>query len=432
MNRRRKVIETGKTALIALLAASAVLLGWRTRLFNDFFSTVPFFGSVAELMRGGAGTAETGGASIREAALPVCIVITDDEGGHYGVRYDTETRNSVYDRTSSILTESLGSASEPLEISEDEWRAALSGPGLFFAYATPVKLSVLGGWLLDGWLSTRMTVFPEDVTLLHLCVAFGDDRSRFYFQDNESGLFYGADTASSTGKAQELEIYSANDALFAFETGVGAADNAPYIVLMPAREHPEIRAGGAGSAVELFDIALATLGHGDEASTTVQDEDGVIRRVGTQFSIRADMQGHVSYRRTDNLPPVGERQQQDEGEAIEQARVIVADTIGETCGSAEVFFESVEYSGGFYSVYFGYYIAGGRVHLLDDVNAARVSIFSGVVTEIELNFMSFEFTGEYIVLLPEKQALAAAGGEFMLCYPDTGTQSLQPVWALRQ
>ena len=117
-----RTIEAIKTALIALLAVSALLLAWRTGLFNDFFVTVPFFGNVAELMRGAYGAAEEGGAVLKEAARPICIVITDDGGGRFCAKYDTDTRNAVYDRTSSILSEALGSSSEHGEISEGEWR----------------------------------------------------------------------------------------------------------------------------------------------------------------------------------------------------------------------------------------------------------------------------------------------------------------------
>lgn len=418
-----RTIEAGKTVLIVLLAVSALFLAWRTKLFSDFFKIVPFFGNVAELMRGTAGTAETGGASLKEAARPLSIVITNEEGGRYGVKYDTDARNTAYGRTSIIFNEALGSSSKPLEIDEDEWRAALCGPGVFFAYATPVKLSVL-----VGWLGTRMAEFYDDASLTYICVAFGEGRSRVYYQDHESGLFYGADTASSAGKAQELGIYNANGALFAFETSIKAADNAPYMLILPGAEHPVIHAGAAGNAGELIDIVLAALGHSDEAPAILPESDGAIRCVGTQFNIRADALGRVTYHRTDSLPPAEERQTLDESEMIERARVIAADTIGGTCGDAEVSFESFEYSAGYYSVYFDYYIAGGNIHIHDDARAARVSFLSGMITDVELNFRHYALTDEHTELLPERQALAAANGEFMLFYSDTGPEWLHPFW----
>ena len=427
MAKPKRTAEWVKTALIVILTISALLLGWRTRLFNDFFATIPFFGSVANLMRGTAGETETAGASIKEAARPICIVITNETGKHYGVKYDTDARNTVYDRTSSILSEALGSAAEPAVVSEDEWRAALSGQGMFFEYMTPVKLSVL-----DGWLGARMPELSVDPSLRRVCVAFGEDRSRIYFEDQESGLFYGADTASSAGKAQELGIYGANGTAFAFETDIIGANNAPYMIIMPGSDHPDVRAGSAGDAESIRDIVLAALGHVDETFTTLPEADGALRCVGTQFNIRVEPQGRVLYRRTDGPPPIGERQSLSEGEMIERARVTVANTIGETCGNAEAFFESLEYGAGdTCSVTFGYYIAGGRLHLYDGRIAAKVTFAYGMITEVELNFRNFTLTGENYGLLPERQALAAAGEDFILCYSDAGAEILQPAWVIK-
>lgn len=423
MNISKKAVEAGKTTLIVLLIVSALTLAWRTGLFNDFFKAAPFFGNVAEKMRGASGAAEVGSVSLKDAVRPLFIVITDEDGAHYGVKYDTDARNAVYSRTSSIFSDALGSASKPAEVSEEEWRAALSCPGVLFAYVMPVKLSVL-----DGWLRARMTESYDDISLRYICVAFSGGKSRIYFQDHESGLFYGADTAASAGKAQELGGYNANGALLAFETNIKAAGKAPYMLILPGSGHPDVHASAAGNAEELLDAVLAALGHSDESPAILPEIDGAIRCVGTQFAIEADAKGRVTYHRTDALPPAEERRTLNESDMIEIARVIAADTVGALCGDAEVFFESLEYDAGYYSLYFNYYIAGGRIYLHEDVNAARVSFLSGMVIDVELNFRNFARTDEYTGLLPESQALAAADGEFMLCYSDTGAEWLQPFW----
>ena len=325
------------------------------------------------------------------------------------------------------MGEALGSASEPSEINSEEWRSALSGAGVYFEYTAPVRLSVL-----DGWLGARMPEMAEDVEIRRVCVVFGEDRSRIYYEDCASGLFYGADTASSAGKAQELEIYSPNGALFAFESGIIHAENAPYTLIMQGREHPDINTSAAGSAVELLDITLTALGHSNELNTTFTESDGTLQRIGTQFRIRAELSGRVLYRRTDIQSPDGERPELSESEMIEMARAVAADTIGKTCGGAEVFFESFEpVTGDTGSVVFGYYIAGGRVNLIEERHAARVTFRSGVITDVELDFRNFTLAGELTRLLPERQAFAAAEGEFMLCYPDSGAEVNQPAWVIK-
>lgn len=414
-----------KTGLIALLSASALLLGWQTRLFNEFVGNFTFFGNVAELMRGASGIVDSGGASLKEAARPMIVVVTSGAGDRYGIKYDAEARNAVYDRFSGIVGEAFGSASAWSEISEEEWRAALSGPGVYFEYITPVRLSVL-----DEWLYASMPEIAADALLRRVVAATGEDGSRIYYQDDESGLFYGADTESAAGKAQELEIYSENGVLFAFESGITGAENAPYMLLVPNTEqHPNLRAVAAGSTEELLDAALAALGYGNEKYTTFAEGEGALRRVGTQFNIVADLYGRILYRNTENLQPTEEQRKTNESLMIEQARAIISDTIGGMCGSAEVFFDSIEYGEEqTASIYFTYYIAGGRVFLFEDGYAARVSIVSGIITEVELNFRNYSLNGEYTRLLPERQAFAAAGGEFVLCYSDSGSERLTPSW----
>jgi hypothetical protein len=427
LSKAGRVAEWVKTALIVLLSVSALLLGWRTRLFGDVSSTFPLFGSVAGLMRGTAGAGESGGVTIKEAARPLVIVITNEYGDRFGARYDSDERNAVYDRASSIVGEALGSASAPSQISQDEWRAALSRAGVYFEYVSPVRLSVLDGWL--GAHMPDIAESAEDVFLRRIFVAFGEDRSRIYYQDIGSGLFYGADTASAAGKAQELEMYSPNGAVFAFELGIAGSENAPYTLIMHGRYHPDIRAAIPGSAVELLDITLAAFGHSNEMYTTLPEGDGALRRIGTRFNIMVSAQGSVTYRRVDAPELDRERRTLNESEMIERARVIVADTIGGVSGSAEVFFDSLEYvADGSYSVIFNYYIAGGGVFLFEDGYAARITFTSGVVMNAELNYRHLARTYEYTRLLPESLALAAAGGEFMLYYSDTGAEIMQPSW----
>ena len=420
-------VEWIKTTLIALLTVSALLLGWRTALFNDFFSAVPFFGNVTGLIRGTAGEEGPVEIEAKEAVRPLGIAVSTGGSGRYGVKYNTSARNTVYDTVSGLLSEALSSASSAAEITEAEWRDALSGDGVYFEYLKPVRLSFIAAWL-----GTQIPETTEDLMLRRLFVAFGNGTGRLYYQDTESGAFIGADTASFDEKAQELTIYRPNGALFAFETGVTGASGAPYMLLMPGSEHRSVRADTAGSATEVLELTLAVLGHGNEAYTALPDGSDAIRYVGTQFNIRIDLHGHVYYRNTGALPVNAERNPLTGNEMIEQARIIAADTIGELCGDAEIFFESLEYdTQGSCTVLFGYYIGGGSIHLPEEVFAAGVTFVSGNVTEAEFNFRSFMYTDEYTRLLPEKQALAAAGGEFMLSFIDDGDEIIRPIWVKR-
>jgi len=319
-NINKRVVEWAKTALIAVLAVSALLLAWQTGILNEILSSMPFTGSVAGLWGGASGAAEPGVAPIKEAARPLSIVITGEGGGRFGARFDADERNAVYERTSSILGEALGSAAEPFEISESEWRGALNGVGLFYEYATPVRLS-----MLDAWLGARMPDTEHDAVLRRVFVAFGEERSRLYYQEQGSGSFFCAYTASAAGKAQELEMYSANGAVFAFETDVRGAENAPYMLILPGRVFPEARAATVGNAEELLELALSALGLSDEANTSYYyGAESVLVCVGAQFNVRVYGDGRVLYRRTDGTATEEGAAGLGEVELIEAARAIAA------------------------------------------------------------------------------------------------------------
>ena len=417
---KRKWAERIKTALIVLLAASAVLLGWRTKLFNELLKSMPFFGSVAGLVKSATGD-ETGSFSAKEAARPLVIVITGEDGSRYGVKYDTETRNAVYDKTSGIIGEALGSASGISVIGEEEWRKALRGPGVFFGYASPVKLSVL-----DYWLGMKMPREEDDSAIRNVFVAFGEDKNKLYYMDVETGLFYGADTASSSDMGNDPE-YGPNAASFAFESVFAEVGKTPYFMITPQSIRKTVSASISGTQEEILLATLEAFGRGNEAYTTsVIGSTGVLSCIGAQFSVAIWPDGAAVYRITekqDGAPPAGE------SGMIERARRIVADSIGGTSGDAEVFFETMESNADdSCTVSFGYYIAGGRIYLPEDGPAARITFADGAVSEAELVFRTYSTAEEYMGMLPEIQALAAAGCEIALCYSDNGQETMLPFW----
>jgi hypothetical protein len=434
-----RIVEWIKTSLIALLSASALLLVWQTGIAREFVIAIPFLSNVAVMVMSGAAPSEPVGAVAKEAARPLCIVITTQDGGRYASKYDTAERNVVYDRTSSILGEVLGSSADFVEVGEDEWRAALSGQGLYYEYVAPVKLSVL-----DGWLYARTPNIRSDASLRRVFVAFGEDRSSIYYQDADSGIFFGADTASAAGTAQELGVYTPNGARFAFETGVASSEESAYMVILPGDVYSNARVTPAGGAEQLLDVVIDAAGHRTETNRIYYDAAGTLVCVGTQFNIRLYNDGRAVYRHTGiaaNLEDTGSPGDNEgfgvggdsgEGAMIEMARIAADSTVGRLCGAAEVFFESIEYyPGDVCTVYFTYYFAGGRVLLANDGFAAKVTLNAGEVAEMELHFLNFAIAAETTLLLPELQTFAAAGGEFMLCYSDAGADTFEPFWQRR-
>ena len=58
----------------------------------------------------------------------------------------------------------------------------------------------------------------------------------------------------------------------------------------------------------------------------------------------------------------------------------------------------------------------------------KIGAYNGAVLEAEFTFRTYFSAEEHTGMLPEIQTLAAAGGEFFLCYFDNGRETLQPFW----
>lgn len=422
MKHRR--IEHAKTVLIIILAVSAIFLGWQTELFNELFNSVPIFGSVAGLVKSTSGDG-AGSVPVKEAARPFCIVITGDEGWRYGVKYDTDARNAVYDRTSSILGEALGAAAEMLEINENEWREALSVPGVFYEYMNPVKLSVL-----DFWLDAKTGEFDEETMLRRVFVTYGEEKNKLYYQNADSGRFYCAETASSAGIERYSGTFNPNGAQFAFETGVRGTELAPYMLILEEEARMTLAAGVPGTAEDILNVTLECFRRSNESYTISRfGAEGALMCIGAQFNITVDPGGGVMYRLNDNVQNTESSQALSESEIIERARLIITDTVCRAQGDAEVFYESEVYNDdGSVSVCFSYFIAGGRIYLNDDAYAAKITLLDNTVTEAEFMFRTYYTAEEFTGLLPEILALSAAGGEYVLCYYDSGQEQIQPFW----
>jgi len=419
----RKTIELAKTILILLLTINGLFLAWRTGLFSDAIAAFPVIGNVAQLMRATPNHEEPRATIIREAARPISIVITNEQGERLGVRGDVAQRNLLYDQSISIMSEAMGSASRLSEINSEEWRIAILGPGVLFEYITPINISIIAEWFGAG-----ISEIDEDVYIRRVLISFREDRSRLYFQNYQDDLYLGADTASMADKGHELLDFTPNGAMFAFETGIRGYEQAPYQLILQGTYHPYVRSDTIGSQQEILEAALIVFGHYFEMPPTSLSGNALVS-FGTQFNMRVYPDGRVMYRRTDVPYIDAEQPEITLSEMIEQARLIVDGSIGEKSGEAEVKFEAIRHSEGVDRVYFGYYIAGGRIYLHDDRQAAIVSFSGGVIIDAELNFRSFYKTGEYMGILPEKQAFAAANGEFILSYSDIGQEILHPSWA---
>jgi hypothetical protein len=422
--KERKVFsESVKNILIILLLFSAVFLGWQSRLFGNSSVKLDLLANfvddqAADVSGGGIVSGATNGAG---EARPIGIAVTDASGDRYGVRYDLEKVEEVYKNAVIIFREALGSAQEPEKVGEKEWRAALSAPGVYFEYMSPVSLSVL-----DGWYGGEMAGDWGGVCVRRLFAAAVGGETRLCFEEAETGLFYAAGTKAAPERITRLnELYQPNRTVFAFEALGAQPLKVPYALIMPEMTaYAKLEASNPLAGETLAEVLrkLGVSAHKkpiiNESGNQVYPED--------EFRIELSPDGTLSYRWTGSRDGAAEL---DQSAAIETARRVVADTIGKHCGdAARVYFDAVSSSGSSYRVTFTYVAEGGLVYLGRDGYAAAVTVTDGYISAMELRFRNYKVSDVNLSLLPEIQAAAAADGAFMLCYTDGGADILEPAW----
>lgn len=419
MNNQKSRKEKIKNIVIILLVLSAVILGWESRLFGNSSADAGFAELLNRIIQG---SGDENDKKTAGAVMPVCIAVTDSAGVHSAVRYDMAELGRLYDKTVPILSGALRASRTPSEAAPSVWQSALTAPGVYFEYLSPIKLSVLSR-LIGSELSGSWGSIP----VRRICVSYQNGKTRLLFCDCNTGKFYAANTAAPDGIDSLTESIGISSAVFAFERGIQTLNN-PNCLLMPdVSTHPEVEVKNPLADEKTLADVLTALGVSAHLKSTYT-ENGTQVYVENAFTVRLLSDGTVIYRLTgdtENDGPV-----LNESAAIEKAWYAVSASIAKYCGNdAYVYFDSVtrpEDNG--YKVNFTYMVAGGLVRLGGDGYAASVTIKDGTVTAMELRFRSYSVTDTQRDLLPEIQTAAASSGAFMLAYDDNGSEKLEPVW----
>lgn len=263
MKSHKKLTAIVEDVVIALLIVSAVFFGWKSRLFgNPTAKTSDLFDWLGIRTLSADSADET--PALTAAAIPLCIVVTNQDRDHYGVRYDMDEIEALYGKSVVIFGEALGSAGEAEEISESEWRTALLSCGVYYEYLSPVELS-----LLSEWYGGEITADWGDIPVRRLCVVAGDDGNRLYFMDDDSGGFYAADAAPSARITTLAEASGINSTFFAFEMDDTYESPDSYTVLnLDMISYPVVEAADPLQDDETLRSVLVSLGIIDQNSYT--------------------------------------------------------------------------------------------------------------------------------------------------------------------
>ncbi|MGI6578137.1 MAG: hypothetical protein ACOX1Q_09030 [Eubacteriales bacterium] len=418
--------ETAKTIIIILLLISALWLTVMTWVYEPSILPVKFYEKAGKLLSfigidiPGAVTIETRRVhDLREAASPVRCAITLNEG-RYGAEYDNTLVTQVVDRTKRLIGEAIGSASEPTEISVNEWRAALGRTGIYYDYFEDIPLSAIALWQ-NFEPSPHITGSAR-----HLILSVDDDVVGFYFTAGENRKYLYSKTAVNPSDiAEVLTGYSPNGCVFAFENEKLAPKPMDELFLF---KRPPIRVASASRLSHEnidFNELLKTFGMSLSSNRYTQSRDNTVVAVDGPRTLTLSEKGDLVYSDTEEGQTEGYViyvSKSSEAEIIENIRLLSEQTAGLRCGDASLRLSRFEYDKdkNEYTVGFDYFLDGVPVFLSNSSDAATFRIRGGVLVYAHVQLRSFVLEDETFRPLPLETAivLAGEGADSGLCYAE--------------
>lgn len=427
MTKKRRVIETLKSLLIAALTCSAIWLAAASQLFGFLPDMI---GSPVR----GQGGAAAGGVRT-QAVMPLRMAVISEEGC-YGAQYGSGEVESLFNRTASLLNEALSGAGLPREVSARDWEQALqAAPGLYFDFQGDIPLQVL-----CGWLSGRENANLTDSACRLLLSAGSDGEVLLYYTGHGSDRFYAcrAQLVSISHLRSAAEDVAANGAVFA----CWAADYAQLAAdTLICAQTPEPRVFSADNPLPVEDeerlADLLNILSFPEGITTIYDtpEGRRIRSGNDTLTISRDGLLTLHSAAEDARYPAARTEGNgDLFAAAEGARALVAEITRPWRGDAGLYLQQVQQlDADSWQIRFYYVLDDTPVQVGQRGYAASVLVERGYITEVELQLRSYTPTEQTGLVLPERQAAAALtqingrGGRLQLCYLDRG-DSVQAVW----
>lgn len=418
--------EAGKSLLILLLSLSALFLA------GQVFLGVA---SPAGLL-GGAPTSSPpapeppGGVGV---ARPVRMAV-NNANGRYGVQYDDEAADALFDALGGLLGEALGSAREPVPTDRRAWESALQRRGVYYEFPGAVPLSLTAAWLGGGEGASQLSAESS-----RLLLAQGEDgvSVRLYYVDASDGSYY---TCETVVLFLDLpDSYVPNGAIFAFQQPerYGALD--PDTLLLSDPPAPPIYHAGDGPNLgdaTVRDALLRSLGFFPQSNAVYPNADGWSVRDGSD-TLRLTSSGTVVYHAGGGEPRYPVPRDASRAELVELTGELVWNAVAPYCGAGRVCLSGITQSKDSYTLTYSYILSGAEVRLGEDGWCARFTVYDGQITGYTLRLRRYSLSGERAVLLPEYQAMTAmeamgAGGRsLLLCYYDGGNGAAAPSWIAR-
>lgn len=407
---RRRLLGWLQDLIIVLLLISTVALVAETGVLELTGSFGSVSGGLAEQEQQTAYTA---------AAKPLCMVLTPEAGVHGAIMYESEALELAYERYSTALAEALGSSGEPEQISEEQWQAALHGPGIYFDYYSDFQLSILAIWL-----GTEMSGGASGHTARRFCLAIEDESVSLYYirERGEGGIYRCATAVPAAELSGRISETMPNGAEYNFEQEEPFGSIDPYMVLLS--EDVKLEAATAANSLHTADTdaIMSKLGMNSYLALSYPESDGGTVKIEGEATLRLSADGELRYSR---------RVVEGEGDswlspsdAVELAWQLVSSTAGSCAGDAELWLSYVYFDRQtqYYTLCFDYVLAGVPVSISGREHAVEVSVCGSSVVEAVMLLRSYELGGgtetPYPCRIAATLVQSQGGGEPRLCYVD--------------
>lgn len=413
MNKKR-MVEAGKSLLIAVLACSALWLTTQSPLFGQ----LP--GVLEEVQPGHAEGQGPSGQS-GSIAMPLRMAVMN-QGGFCGVQYTEQQLQLLFSQVAPVLGEALSAAGEPVAVEREQWQSALvTAPGVFLDFQTGVPLPVL-----TDWLSERANPLLT-ASVRYLVLSGGGEGVQLYYQNEQDSGFYLCSVPSVNADYLKTIAGQAqpNGAIFAYQS-----DHyhmvAPYTLISAQTPTPRefVVTNPLEQGEERLEELLERLSFPVGITTVYDTPEGCRARNGNDTLTISDT-GTVAY------DGQGERYPVLQGadplvSAVDAARQLVCGALEPWCGQARIYLSEVEMLGQErWRICFGYVLDNIPVHTGQSGHAAQVLVEQGQIRELELQLRSYLPLDSTKLLLPARQAAAILsetgrqGSELQLCYQES-------------
>ena len=378
-----------------------------------------------------AGEAES--SDLSGMAAP-CNLVATSEQGRYGCMLAGDTERSLL-HASSLLLEALGSAGSGAMVTEDAFRAALDGTGLFLDYLFPIPTAVLAGWF-------GAELSAEGATRYVLISGAGRSSAALYLWDG-IGEISRYDTAVESAALESL-VRSLSEGLgdvaFAFEDPEAYGHLAPYAVLSSETAEARLLTSSLPPLASDVDTLLSMLDFNPHTIARYNLSNGM-EVVEYPRTFRVYNDGVVQYSGdTDTasslytIPSAGEDPSQ--AEAVLAARRLAEVLLpAEMLQGTEFYFTGIRPTEAGYAITFDYLVDGIPVYLARGGAALEIETTGSVITAFRLQYRQYTPQEGTYHLLPLAQAVHMAADRedsfLTMGYVDRGGESVRAEWLIR-